>query len=84
MQETTYRFGPLERGGFMLGLRVSQLLGFVLAGLIGLGLLNSGGLAGLLMALAVLAAAAGVLLVPVRGHTLEEWAPLVSFRDWCR
>ena len=76
MSETTYRFGPLERGGFMLGLRISQLVGFVIAGLIGLGFLNSGGLGGLLLALAVLAGAAGVLLVAVRGHTLEEWAPL--------
>ena len=30
-QETTYRYGPLERGGVMLGLRVPQLLGFVVA-----------------------------------------------------
>ena len=34
-QETTYRYGPLERGGVMLGLRVPQLIGFVVAGMIG-------------------------------------------------
>ncbi len=77
-QETTYRFGPLERMGFMLGLRVAQLAGMVVALLIGLMLLNSGGLGGLLAAVAVLAAAAGVFLVSVRGHTLEEWAPLTA------
>lgn len=76
MGETTYRFGPLERGGFMLGLRVPQLVGFVIAGLIGLGFLNAGGLGGLLLALAALGVAAVILLVPLRGHTVEEWAPL--------
>ena len=60
----------------MLGLRVPQLLGFVLAGVIGLAFLNAGGLVGLLMALATIGAAAVVLLVPLRGHTIEEWAPL--------
>ena len=40
-QETTYRYGPLERGGVMLGLRVPQLVGFVLAGMIGLGVLTT-------------------------------------------
>lgn len=75
-QETTYRFGPLERMGFMLGLRLPQLAGMVGALLIGLGFLNAGGFGGLLAAMAVVAVAAGVFLVSVRGHTLEEWAPL--------
>ena len=76
MAGTTYRFGPLERGGFMLGLRIPQLVGFVIAGLIGLGFLNGGGVLGLLLAVVTLAAAALMLLVAVRGHTVEEWAPL--------
>lgn len=75
-QETTYRFGPLERMGFMLGLRIPQLVGMVAALLIGLAFLKTGGMAGLLAAIAVVAAASGVLLVAVRGHTVEEWAPL--------
>src|SRR3954452_19460023 len=74
--ETTYRYGPLERGGVMLGLRVPQLVGFVVAGMIGLGFLNRGHLVGLLLAVGTIAVAAGVLLVPVRGHTVEEWTPL--------
>ena len=76
-EETTYRYGPLERGGVMLGLRLPQLVGFVIAGVIGLIFLNRvGGFGGLLLAIATLAAAAGVLIVQVRGHTIEEWTPL--------
>ena len=75
-QETTYRFGPLERMGFMLGLRLPQLAGMIGALLIGLGLLRSGGFDGLLAAIAVVILAAGVFLKSIRGHTLEEWAPL--------
>src|SRR3954463_4934214 len=75
-QETTYRYGPLERGGVMLGLRVPQLFGFVVAGLIGLGFLNQANLLGSLLAVATIGAAAAILIVPIRGHTIEEWAPL--------
>src|SRR5215210_3411000 len=75
-QETTYRYGPLERGGVMLGLRVPQLVGFVVAGMIGLGFLNQANFLGLLLAVATIAVAAGILLVPIRGHTIEEWTPL--------
>src|SRR4051812_32598000 len=78
-QETTYRYGPLERSGVMLGLRVPQLVGFVVAGLISLGFLNQANLVGLLLAVATIAVAAGILLVPIRGHTIEEWTPL-TFR----
>jgi hypothetical protein len=75
-QEATYRYGPLERGGVMLGLRVSQLVGFVLAGLIGLGFMQKANITGLVLAIATIATAAAILLIPVRGHTIEEWAPL--------
>jgi formate-dependent nitrite reductase membrane component NrfD len=75
-QEATYRYGPLERGGVMLGLRVSQLVGFVLAGLIGLGFMQQANITGLLLAIATIAAAAAILLIPLRGHTIEEWTPL--------
>ncbi|MCA1698801.1 MAG: hypothetical protein LC790_07855, partial [Actinobacteria bacterium] len=75
-QEATYRYGPLERGGVMLGLRVSQLVGFVLAGLIGLGFLQRANITGVLLAIATIATAAAILLVPVRGHTIEQWTPL--------
>ena len=70
------RVFPLERGGFLLGLRVPQIVGFAVAGLIGLGFLHSAGFAGLLLAFATVAAAGAILMVPVRGHTIEEWTPL--------
>ena len=63
-------------GGFLLGLRIPQLLGFVVAGALALALLRVGGLGALALALACLVLAACVLLVPVHGHTLEQWAPL--------
>jgi hypothetical protein len=76
MPERTYRFAPHPSSGFLLGLRVPQLLGFVAVGALVLGALRLGGLGGLALALGLLGAAATVLLVPLRGHTLEQWAPL--------
>jgi len=76
VSEATYRFAPHPSGGFMLGLRIPQLAGFILTGGVALGALRLGGIGGLALALLFLALAAGVLLVPVRGHTLEQWAPL--------
>src|SRR5664280_2095006 len=76
MSETSYRFAPYPSSGFLLRLRIPQLLGFVLAGALALAALRLGGLGGLALALGFLAIAAGVLLVPVRGHTLEQWAPV--------
>lgn len=76
-RDTTYRFGPLERMGFMLGLRVPQLLGMIVCVAIGLVFLNSpGGFGGLMIAVGVVAAGAGIFLKSIRSHTLEEWAPL--------
>jgi len=60
----------------MLGLRIPQLVGMVAALFFGVVLLHSGGLGGLLAAAGVVAAASLVFLVAVRGHTVEEWAPL--------
>ena len=77
-EETTYRFGPLERMGFMLGLRPRSSRGWSRSLLVGLALLNSGGWDGLLGAIAVVTAAGCVFLVVFRGHTAEEWAPLVA------
>jgi hypothetical protein len=76
-RETTYRFAPHPSGGFFLGLRLGQLVGLIVAGLLAVAALRSGGLAGLALAGLIGAAAAGVLLVSVYGHTVEQWAPLV-------
>ncbi len=77
--ETTYRFAPHPSGGFMLGLRIPQLVGLIVAGAIALASLSAGGLGALPLAIASLGSSASVVLVPVRGHTLEQWAPLVRF-----
>lgn len=76
MGEASYRFAPHPSSGFLLGLRIPQLLGFILAGGLALAALRFGGLGGLALALGFLAVAAGVLLVGVRGHTIEQWAPI--------
>ena len=77
MAETTYRFAPHPASGFLLGLRIPQLVGFILVGALALGALRLGGLGGLALALSLLMIAASVLLVPVRGRTIEQWTPLV-------
>src|SRR5271156_4171545 len=76
MSETSYRFAPHPSSGFLLGLRLPQLLGFVLVGALALAALRLGGLGGLGLALGLLAIAASVLLMPVHGHTIEQWAPV--------
>lgn len=75
MAERSYRFAPHPSGGFLVGLRIPQLVGFVVAGVLALALLRLSGLGGLALALLCLACAAGVLLVPFRGQTLEQWTP---------
>jgi hypothetical protein len=76
VQETTYRFAPHPADGFLLGLRIPQLVGFVVAGAVALALLRVGGLGALALAVLCGVFAACVLLVAVHGRTLEQWAPL--------
>jgi hypothetical protein len=73
--ETSYRFSPHPSSGFILGLRVSQLCGLIAGGLGALVALRAHGLAGLALALLVLAVAAALLLIPIHGQTIEQWAP---------
>ena len=56
MGESSYRFAPHPSGGFLLGLRVPQLAGLILAGALALAALRVGGLGGLALALGLLAA----------------------------
>jgi hypothetical protein len=74
--EARYRFAPHPSGGFLLGLRVGQLAGFIVVGALSLAALRLGGLAGMTLALGLLAAAGGVLLIPLRGRTLQQWLPV--------
>ena len=78
MSETTYRFAPHPSGGIILGLRASQLAGLIAGGLGTLGALRAGGIASIGLALLVVAATAGTVLVPLRGQTLEQWAPTIA------
>ncbi len=74
----TYRFGPLERRGVVGGLRLGQLA--VLAAAAGAAVVlfrvASGG-QGLLLGLLLVATAAVIAFVPVRGRSLEEWMPVL-------
>jgi hypothetical protein len=76
--ETTYRFAPHPSSGFILGLRIPQIVGFVFAGALALAALKSGGLGALLIAVTIVVVGAFVLVVPVRGHTAEQWTPVVA------
>lgn len=78
MAETTYRFAPHPSSGFLLGLRIPQLVGLILAGALALRTLRIGGLGGLAFALLCLMVATGLLLVPVHGHTVEQWTPVMA------
>ena len=51
--ETTYRFAPHPSAGFILGLRIAQLVGLVIAGALALASLRGGGLGGLALAIVV-------------------------------
>jgi hypothetical protein len=76
--EVRYRFGPHPHGGFILGFRLPQLGGFLLAGIVGIALMSLGGfLAVLLIALDALLAI-GALVITLHGHTIEEWTPLCA------
>ncbi len=50
--ETTYRFAPHPSAGFILGLRIPQLAGLIVAGALALASLRAGGLGALALAIA--------------------------------
>ncbi len=75
-QEVRYRFGPHPHGGFILGFRLAQLGGFILAGAVGIALMSIGGFLAILLIALDLLIATGVLVISLHGHTIEEWTPL--------
>ena len=75
--EASYRFAPHPGGGFILGLRVAQLAGLIVALALALASLRLGGLGALALAIGVAGLVAGVVMVPIRGQTLEQWTPVV-------
>jgi len=76
-EHRTYRFGPIERHGFLGSIRAGQAAVVVAAALAGLVLLGSsptpGSAAG---ALALLTLAVVSTTVPLGGRTLEQWVPV--------
>jgi hypothetical protein len=60
----------------MAGLRLSQLIGFVLAGALGISLLSVGGILAIMLIALDAALAVGALVISIHGHTVEEWTPL--------
>lgn len=72
-----YRFGPLEQRGVVGPLRLGQLAVLAGAAALGLGALYAlRSWIGLGVAMLIVGAAAGVVLLPFEGRTLEAWAPL--------
>ena len=75
----TYRFGPLERRGFLGPIRAGQAVVVAMAVLAGLLLLGSAptpsNAAGTVLVIAV---ALAVVTVPIGGRTLEQWVPLAA------
>ena len=75
----SFAFGPIERQGIVGGLRVSQAAVIVAAAGAAVVLVRSlppG--TGLLSALLTIGCAALIAFVPVRGRTIEQWAPVVA------
>jgi hypothetical protein len=74
--ERLYRFGPHPHGGWLLGFRLPQLVGFTAAAMLGIVFLKVGGIESLLLVCVDVAIASLVLVVRIQGHTVEEWCPL--------
>jgi hypothetical protein len=72
-----YRFGPLEQRGLVGPLTFGQVLILASAAAVGLAALYVlQDWLGLAVALLLVGGAAGVVLVPFEGRTLEAWAPI--------
>jgi len=72
-----YRFGPLAQPGVVGPLRLGQVVVLAGAAALGLGALYAlQSWPGLVVALLLFGGAAGAVLLPFEGRTLEAWAPL--------
>lgn len=78
MADVRYRFGVLERSGFILGLRLTQALLLAAGAAFAIAILTASPTSmGLVAAGAIgVVVAAGVFL-PVSGRTLDQWAPVL-------
>ena len=76
MESRRYRFGPHPHAGWILGLRGSQVVGVVVAGVFAIALMRVGGMLSLLLLCGEAAVAMCVLGVRFAGHTAVEWVPV--------
>lgn len=78
MNGRRYRFGPLEQRGVVGSMTFAQVAVIALAAALGLGAIYAlRSWVGMVVALLMLGAALGAVLVPAEGRTLEAWAPIV-------
>jgi hypothetical protein len=84
-EETSYRYGPLERRGWLFGIRLSQF-GLVIASLGGAVLIvdTSRSWWGALAAAAWTLLWAGTAFLPVAGRGVDEWATVLTYFLWRR
>ena len=83
MAEQRYRFGPLERRGLLLGLRLGQLAVMVAGATVGVIVLAvSTSAAAVVVALSALVGGVVIGAVPLAGRTADEWTPVVVRWLW--
>jgi hypothetical protein len=77
-EPTSYRFGPIEHHGLLGPIRLGQaiVIGSALASAVGF-LDTVGGVPGVVLAVASIAAAGTLATLPVAGRTGEQWMPVV-------
>ena len=76
--ERRFRFGPHPNAGWILGLRVSHVVGIAIAGAIALAMMRLGGATSILLVLADFALAAMIVGVRFAGKTTLEWVPVAG------
>ena len=84
-ERVRYRFSPLERRGVIAGWRGGQIASVAAGLVVGVfGLRSSPSVAGVLIALASVAAAVAFAFWPVLGRTGDQWLPLGVRWLWVR
>ncbi|MDA8296043.1 MAG: hypothetical protein M0004_05550 [Actinomycetota bacterium] len=73
-----YRFGPRDRRGLVAGQRTGQLVVLGVALVAAVLLVRSQRPVGLAGATVLVLVAAGIVWLPIRGRSTEEWAPVVA------
>jgi len=73
-----YRFGPRERGGALAGWRAGQIITVALGLVVGVLILRAQpNVAGVGLAVLILAACGAMATWPISGRTGDQWFPVV-------